>query len=116
MPTTTADGDLLGDSTYSNQIHVPLSNGATSSIEGTFEWSNDEDYVSATHQTGTHRLVAKFNQSVDVVPLTGLTDCEQIITTDLRPFNLTNIGEAVEYNGGHVFSATTPYVSGGLVY
>lgn len=117
MPTTTADGDLFGDSTYSNQIHVPLSNGVTSTIEGTFEWSNDEDYVSfATHQTGTHQLVAKFNQSVDAVPLTGLTDCEYDYNNGFETIQsrFSNIGEAVEYKGGHVFSATTPYVSGGL--
>jgi len=117
MPTNTADGDLLGDSTYSNQIYLPLSNGATSNIEGTFEWSNDEDYVTfATHQTGTHQLVARFNQSVDAVPLAGLTDCDYDYNNGFETIQsrFSNIGEAVEYNGGHVFSATTPYVGGGL--
>jgi len=114
MPAPTADGDLYGDSSSFSPVRKSLQDPLPLRVEGTFEQNNDVDYVEfESRYLGTSRLVAEFNQSIDIDSTQGLDECAYTLTNGLStPLALSSfpsgsIGPLVSYRGGLVFSASS---------
>ena len=120
VPSPSADGDLYGDSSSFSPVRESLQDPLPLRVEGTFEESNDVDYVEfESRYIGTSRLVAEFNQSVDIDSTQGLDECAFTLSNGLStpralsPFSSASIGPLVAYRDGLVFSA--PSSSGNTV-